>query len=203
MSAFLGPIHYWLYRKIQIEDQMTNVILKEVEKNGIPVTKLEEQANTRYGILLNQPLEDMIDTGNIHGWLQEKVSVAEGRLAFFVTEILNMDASQKEVILKGAKEFGLDLEKPNFQTTKEVYQFIMDTVLDGMPCDHVNRIKSEEADRIIYERNHCVHEAYWREASGDVANYYEIRQALLEGILEGTGFSIKYNKNQNEIVKLG
>lgn len=33
MSAFLGPIHYWLFNKIQIEDKMVASILSlNVEK---------------------------------------------------------------------------------------------------------------------------------------------------------------------------
>lgn len=29
MSAFLGPVHYWLYRKIQYQEQLNQRFLKE------------------------------------------------------------------------------------------------------------------------------------------------------------------------------
>jgi len=28
MSAFLGPIHLWLYKKIKFQDEITNLLLK-------------------------------------------------------------------------------------------------------------------------------------------------------------------------------
>ena len=30
MSAFLGPVHYWLYRKIQYQEQLNQKILKRI-----------------------------------------------------------------------------------------------------------------------------------------------------------------------------
>ncbi|MBE5961949.1 MAG: hypothetical protein E7256_11325 [Lachnospiraceae bacterium] len=203
MSAFLGPIHYWLYNKVQVEDQMTKAIVEKAMEKGLLTAATLDTADQKYGTILNQSLEEMIDTDNIHGWLQDRVSVAEGRLAFFVTEIIEKNSDAKEEILETAKCFGHDLKRPEFHSVKEVYQFIMDTLLDGMPCDHVNSIELEEADRLVYKRNHCVHEAYWQAVNGDVTKYYEIRQAMLEGMLEGSGFAIRQNGNQSEIVKLG
>ena len=41
--------------------------------------------------LPNKNLEDMIDTSNIHGWLQSKIHSAEGRMAAWTREILSND----------------------------------------------------------------------------------------------------------------
>lgn len=34
MSAFLDPIHYWLYNKIELQDKMTDAVLALNEKKG-------------------------------------------------------------------------------------------------------------------------------------------------------------------------
>ena len=34
MSAFLGPIHHWLYGKIQLQEALIRKIAEEAEKKG-------------------------------------------------------------------------------------------------------------------------------------------------------------------------
>ena len=75
MSAFLGHIHYWLYRKIQLLVERENLIL---EKTSKVVDDLAEELHSisvdTYGEPINPsiPLENIIDHGNIHGWLLTK-----------------------------------------------------------------------------------------------------------------------------------
>ena len=87
MSTFLGPIHHWLYRKIQLQEALTTAILQA----SLPVQewssrqKLLEDA---HGPAATRPLEEIIDTGNIHDWLQGRISAVESRFACLVTELL-------------------------------------------------------------------------------------------------------------------
>ena len=37
MSAFLGPIHYWLYNKIQLQEELIRKMAEYREKAGCPV----------------------------------------------------------------------------------------------------------------------------------------------------------------------
>ena len=37
MSAFLGPIHYWLYNKIQLQEELIRKMAEYGEKAGWPV----------------------------------------------------------------------------------------------------------------------------------------------------------------------
>ena len=68
MSAFLGHIHYWLYRKIQLLVERENLIL---EKTSKVVDDLAEELHSisvdTYGEPINPsiPLENIIDHGNI------------------------------------------------------------------------------------------------------------------------------------------
>ena len=104
MSAFLGPIHYWLYNKIQLQQSIVNKVI-EAGKETIP--GLEETLNVKYGESETRQLEEVIDQSNIHGWLQDQVQREEYKLAESVTllqkgkpEILN---KIKEIICNTGK----------------------------------------------------------------------------------------------------
>ena len=71
MSAFLGPIHYWLYNKIQLQEELIQDIATYGEKSGWPIFSekhLEEKTVNKE----LRPLNELIDVMNIHGWLQER-----------------------------------------------------------------------------------------------------------------------------------
>ena len=82
MSLFLGKIHYWLFNKIIWFEGLEEELVKVAEKSGLDVKAIKKEINEKYGERLpNKPLEEMIDTSNIHGWLQDKINAAEGRTA--------------------------------------------------------------------------------------------------------------------------
>jgi hypothetical protein len=193
MSAFLGPIHYWLYNKIQLQQETIDALyrLGEVYK-----LNLKEEAESRYGVIENKPLEEMIDQGNIHGWLQERVSQVEYKYAFVVTELANKlpDAIHT---LKGtlynagsqqAKAIRQSMDKP---TANELYKLITDQLLDGMPCDHANRLLSQNDNDLTWTRNLCVHAPYWEELGGDISVYYELRESWLMGFIKEFNYSLE------------
>lgn len=180
MSAFLGPIHFWLYRKIKLQDSFVDKIVSFAEENGIFI---KEVLDNKYGFLVNDSLENIIDESNIHGWLQDKVSVVEYRYAHAVTEILKKDAGFMEGLRKLAFEFGSKEIDGDKSTPKKVFQLLNDSLLDGMPCDHANSLISEEENKVEWKRNQCVHGSYWEEVGGDINIYYELRDEMIQGLL--------------------
>lgn len=184
MSAFLGPIHYWLYNKIQVEQDLVEEIMGLAQQKwGLSLAK---EADERYGKSERRPLEQVIDETNIHGWLQGQVSNAEYKLAFSVTEVIKKDINAIEILKalfenKGrakAKELDANL------SAAELYKVISDSWLDGMPCDHAYQVIAQEKDSITFRRNSCVHETYWQAVGGDIAYYYALRNAWITGFLE-------------------
>lgn len=191
MSAFLGPIHYWLFNKIQIEDKMVASILSLNEEKNY-VGALEEKTDSECGMLEKKPLEDMIDESNIHGWLQHKVNIVERRLGFVVTEILKNHPDAKKDILGAVYTLGCQIAQQKGETlnsAEECYKCLEDMLLDGMPCDHVNELVSASSDEVVYRRRICIHDAYWSSIGGDVQNYYDIRSKFIEGFLSDSDFS--------------
>lgn len=188
MSAFLGPIHYWLYNKIQLQQS----IVEELYALGVDCgLSLREECEARYGTSPNRPLEEMIDHGNIHGWLQERVSQVEYKYAYSVTRLINQDKSVKdrlkELLYNKGSELGHSLQS-QVQNAPQLFKVISDNLLDGMPCDHANRILSQEETEIIWTRSVCVHSEYWEEVNGDIGLYYELREDWIRGLAEECGF---------------
>jgi hypothetical protein len=183
MSKFLGPIHFWVYNKIQIQQEMVADILA---LNGETASQRRDELDQRYGISETRPLEAVIDEGNIHGWLQINVTRSEYKLADSVTALLNQDPDNYQLIEAIFSAKGRSLSQANL-TAAAAYKLISDSLLDGMPCDHANALIAESDEQVIWQRNICVHSNYWSEVGGDIAVYYALREALIRGVLENTG----------------
>lgn len=187
MSAFLGPIHYWLYNKIKIQDSIVDKIVLFAEKEN-QKSDLRTELDNQFGSLNLRPLEEIIDTTNIHGWLQQCVSMVEYRLAYAVTDLLKINPDYIEDVKKIFYHTGVDLSQGNTEGSVDIiFKQLNDTLLDGMPCDHANSVISQKDDDILWKRNVCVHQNYWDAVNGDIHIYYLLREELLRGFVSEAG----------------
>lgn len=198
MSAFLGPIHFWLYNKIKIQNDIVENILDLSENMGLDLRKgLYE----KYGDGDLKPLDEVIDVGNIHGWLQNQISMVEYKLAFAVTEVLNKNPEKIEDIEEIFKRNGAEHSTlSNESTIEEAFKAINDTLLDGMPCDHVNAIVNQDENEAVWKRYECVHSKFWDAAKGEVSTYYTLRDEFIEGLLSAA--NINYEKLDDTTYKI-
>jgi len=191
MSAFLGPIHYWLYNKIQLQQAIVDEFYLFGEKLAL---SLEEDCNRDFGVFENKPLEEMIDQGNIHGWLQERVSQVEYKYAYCITALLHKDPSVfpflKSIVAFHGTNLAITMKEYPLDAAG-VYKIITDNLLDGMPCDHANRVIKQSAQEVIWQRSVCVHSRYWAEVGGDIQLYYELRDAWMVALAQELGFSFE------------
>lgn len=187
MSAFLGPIHYWLYGKVQLQEALIETILTSAAQRGWD-TALSEKTDSVCGEADLRPLEEIIDQSNIHGWLQQKIGVSEKRLAFAVTSLLKQDENRLAELLDTAYGFG---QSHALQSggADSAFQVLGDRLLDGMPCDHVNRVLEKSPDSVVWEQTQCVHSSYWEQVGGDISVYYALRTKIIEGMLSESGLT--------------
>jgi len=203
MSAYLGPIHYWLYNKIRLQEAWIRDILELSAQEG-RLTISGETLDSVCGRLELLPLEEMIDEGNIHGWLQERIEITETRLAFLVTELLKEDASRLPDLQQAANQFGKKHAVLNGIGAEEVLRAMEDTLLDGMPCDHVNQVLESETDKVVWRKTQCVHREYWERVSGDVAVYDALREEIIAGMLTHSDLEFHaLRNNEYEISREG
>ena len=189
MSAFLGPIHHWLYRKIQFQEELIQTILETARENHWDAIS-PDALDAACGEMDLRPLEEIIDTRNIHGWLQDKIGVVETRLAFLVTKLLKGTAMQLSDLEQIAYLFGQRYTVGDIVDPSGAFKTLGDYLLDGMPCDHVNVIKLQEENRLVWQQTKCVHHEYWDKVNGNVQIYYSFRTKMMRGMLSGSGWTL-------------
>lgn len=194
MSKFLAPIHTWLFKKI--------LILENIEKNmvtslGSEDAKLRHQA-LRQAIgdyIPEAPLENLIDVSNIHGWLQEQITLVETRQAAYVADLLKEDDQTDDMVAAiyeaAGKQLAEDQALVNL-SPGEIFAKLNDVLLEGMPCDRVNQVLVQEADQLIWLTKTCVHKGNWESAGVDVRHYYKYRAAFIKGFVAGANDTLTY-----------
>ena len=205
MSLFLGKIHYWLFNKVLWFEGLEGEIIKLAKDKGIDVEKLEAEINSKYGVKTpNKNLEDMIDTSNIHGWLQGKIHSAEGRMAAWTKVILE---NNQEYILdmrkvyenqgvNAANEAKESLENINAET---IFNSMNDYILDGMPCDRVNEVIDSSEESIMWKRRVCVHKNIWENEGILVDVFYELREQWINAFVNTMNNDYEYVKLEDNI----
>ena len=205
MSLFLGKIHYWLVNKVLWFEGLEGEIIKLAKDKGIDVEKLEAEINSKYGAKTpNKNLEDMIDTSNIHGWLQGKIHSAEGRMAAWTKVILenNQDyiLDMRKVYenqgVNAANEAKESLENINAET---IFNSMNDYILDGMPCDRVNEVIDSSEESIMWKRRVCVHKNIWENEGILVDVFYELREHWINAFVNTMNNDYEYVKLEDNI----
>ena len=195
MSASLGPIHLWLYNKITFQDELTTAILEYAKRKSYAKGDLES-VDQRFGTVERGELAAIIDESNIHGWLQERISITEARLAFIVTAVVEEHPESIAGINNVACEFGKQhAVGPEIQV-KDAYEYLDTILLNGMPCDGVNQIVSQTETIISWIQTVDIHKPYWDEVNGNVENYYAIRESLSAGIFENSQITYVHMSEQ-------
>ena len=178
MSAFLGPIHFRMYQKIQSQERLTKAMADlAVKKNW-----LDEDAAAAYVKEDSRPLETIIDLSNIHGWLLGAIEDAESRYAALVTKLLTQDADRLEDLKKAAIAFGAEhaVEESRPSILFNAMDFLK---LDGMPCDGACIVTDSSDEDFTWELRLDVHRAFWKEVRGLPAHYYTLRSEVFAGFL--------------------
>lgn len=206
MSLFLGKIHYWLFNKILWFEKLEQEIIKLAETEGLNVEELRREINGKHGDPTpNLPLEEMIDTSNIHGWLQGKIHSAEGRMAAWTTKVLNNNkeaaAKFEDIYLKQGIKAAQEVKEKGQElvSAPEIFNSINDYILDGMPCDRVNEVIRSEEDIVEWKRMLCVHSDIWNEEEGDVNYFYKLRSIWIKAFVKEVNSNFEYIEEADDI----
>lgn len=208
MSLFLGKIHYWLFNKILWFEGLEEKIIKVAEKQGLNVDKLKDEISLKYGEKLqNKNLEEIIDTGNIHGWLQSKIHSAEGRTAMWTATILDKDSKYFEDLENVYKDQGVEAAKEvksngNITSAKEIYNSINDYILDGMPCDRANEVITLEDELVQWKRRICVHKDIWEKENINVDIFYSLRGLWINAFVNELNNNFEYKESNGQMYSI-
>ncbi|BEP29961.1 hypothetical protein [Helicovermis profundi] len=200
MSKFLAPIHTWLFNKIKLlesieKDIRSLKILTEEEKKALYTT-----LSNKYGELLDErPIEELIDTDNIHGWLQGRIKIAETRQSELTFALLNKnkDTAMNE-LLSIYKNYGFEsAKKVNIDKNINEPEFILNStnnfLVEGMPCDRINTITLNTENELNWNSARCLHEEYWNSTGNNVEVYYNLRKSFINGFIDGLNLNYNYD----------
>lgn len=202
MSAFLAPIHYWLFNKIRRVEQREQRLFEQASAMcGSTAEELREQVWQSYGSPLpEKDLSEMIDQSNIHGWLQRQVNIVESREAAFVKELTDMcseagrDTAEKTFAVDGAL-CGADAKatgRYDLNTASGIYKAINDYFLNGMPCDQADMLVENSADTVVWQSGVCLQEKNWTRAGMNKKVMSSLYQAWLAGFVEAANPGFAY-----------
>lgn len=207
MSRFLAPIHFWLFNKIKLSEDLEKD-LKELYLN-----KFGEDINTIYNNIeasigvptLAMPLDQIIDNSNIHGWLQDKISKTEKRLAALITNTNNKFGKEaisiaKDAFINQGARCGIEANN-NYElpSPSEMFKALNNYVLEGMPCDNANSIYKDSPYEIEWRNEKCLHKTYWDVVQGDINLFYELRYAWVDSFVKNANNNYEYVREIEEI----
>jgi len=201
MSAFLAPIHTWLFNKIILAEELEKSLQEAYLDKYNEIAKDVVEKSLAYGspIDTTKNIEDIIDTSNIHGWLQDKITKVETRTAYIVTEMIKKYAQEAESIAEGCfaaqgKAIGeTSKAKGVLATPEELFNTLNNYLLEGMPCDRVTRVINSKINIFEWETTSCIHKGYWEMISGDVNVFYNLRHIWTKAFIEGSNDEFTYN----------
>ena len=205
MSLFLGKIHYWLFNKVLWFEGLEDKVIEFTKAKIADGDNLENEINLKYGKkLTNKNLEEIIDTSNIHGWLQSKIHSAEGRMAALTSAILNNNKEYISELKKIYTEQGINAAKEakvklSNITAESIFNSMNDYILDGMPCDRVNEIITSNDEIVEWKRRICVHKEIWENEGVPVETFYDLRNQWISAFVNEMNNDYEYIELDNDI----
>ena len=206
MSENIEEIQKILFNKILWCEKLEEDIINLAEIQGLNTELLIKEINGQYGPKLpNLPLEEMVDSNDINGWLQEKIISAESRTAAWIIRIINKNNDAKsnlDVIYEnqGKRAAEETLEKNiELNTAIQIFNALYEYLLDGINSDKVNEIISVTDDRVEWKIRICVHETAWTKENGNVSLFYDLRNKWINGFVKNINSDFKYLENNNDV----
>lgn len=182
MSAFLGPIHFMLYNKIQKQNSLLNEVIKASDDNKW-IDNLSDKLKESCGENETAPLDDVIDKSSIHSWLNNQVNILESRMALAIKLLIEKDSSLidkvGEIFYQNGSEARLDYA--DIVVSSKLFNAVNMCLLDGMPCDNGVIVQNEDGSEIVWDINMQVHDPFYKNIGIDSQIFLILRDKWLQG----------------------
>lgn len=203
MSAFLGPIHEWLYQQIKIiEDRERKLVsnFSEVYSQA-EVENIVAPIREEYGELKEKaPLRELITDGNIHPWLEAAIVSAQSREAALVRDFYDQFNDREllaEVYKKQARNIARQVKSESEMSLKDVFKVLNDYFLERMPCDRLSE-STESEDKITWEHKARLHQEFWEETGVGLDLMHSLYSSWIKSFVEALNSEINYERIVNE-----
>jgi hypothetical protein len=203
MSAYLGPIHHWLFKKIQIFELIEKDIISSLKSEFPNIQNNITQITDIYGEPTpDLPLDQIIDEGNIHGWLQGQITKAELRQAALITFAYDKHGDRARQIVQesyrySGNHFGSEAKQRLSDVNAiNLYKIINDYILEGMPCDNIAAVTSSTPQKVEWKQEGCLHKNYWDEVEGSIDEFYKLRTIWITAFISSITDDYRYSSSK-------
>lgn len=183
MKEKLAPIHFVQYQRIHLQEQIESY-LADIFQLNLKLVDLQ----SLYGVQSSDaPLAEQIDHDNIHGWLEGHLVANEKRLSELIAEILthNTLIELQTAYEEFGKKLGISIgETVSAENGQELYQLLQSILLDGMPCDKVNRLIDASEHHLVFSSAKDPHATYFENAGLPSELFHDLRKCFLTGLLD-------------------
>lgn len=203
MSAFLGPIHEWLYQQIKIIEDRERRLVRNFSKKyeNKEVEEIVNPIREEYGELKEEaPLNQLIEGNNIHPWLESTIVSAQSREAALVgvlDDSFNDRELLKEVYKNQARGIAGQVKTDREMDLKDVFKTLNDYFLERMPCDRLSE-STESDNKIIWEHKARLHQEFWEDAGVELELMHQLYSDWIEGFVKELNQDIEYQRIVNE-----
>lgn len=200
MSMFLGPIHQWLYNKIQIGVGRATAIEEAFKTTfGADAEQIISDVDDKYPAFpLGIELEDIIGDAPIHGFLSGLIKMVESREAGLISAFINKFGEKAgETAIAASEEYGKKTGEEAKSSIAEgnneaLFKALYDRQLDGMPCDQGAQPLFENG-KITIRQSECLHSINWQGAGAPLDIMCQVTGAWIKGFIKGASPSMSFN----------
>jgi hypothetical protein len=202
MSAFLGPIHMWLYNQIQIVEKREAEIVDKFSKkySDTEVHNLIFPYRHQYGELKeDKPLAELIAGGDIHPWLESAIDSAQSREAAVVANLMDKYDDQKllfDIYSTQAKKLAVKAKiRDNVEefNLEEAFEIINEHFVERMPCDRLSGAVKDEG-KIIWKHTSQLHQEFWQQTDVELELMHKLYAKWLSVFSNNLNDSISHKR---------
>lgn len=187
MSLMLGPIHNWLFNKIQIAEERANILAAILADAGTPVDDLVQ----RYGEpLAGKDLATLVGNNSIHQYLQGLIT----RVQIFEASLVERSGDRLDLLMKEAERHGADVAARLVPTDSapltadDIARLLNDTQLEGMPCDPPATFTPlASGEGFAYTHSACNHRENWSYTGVDLVTMCRLNNQWIKGFVTRLG----------------
>jgi len=207
MSLVLGPVHHWMYKKVQTTEAREAFIVDALKaKYGQEAEEVLNSVYDKHPLSdKNASLEEILRNVPIHQGIQNLIINAETREASVISAFCEKYGDEaKELVIRSAQEHGVECGKRAVAergnscecSASKAFELIQSYLCDGMPCDRGVQAQSEEDNRTTWDHTECVHEQFWKDAGASFETMCDMLNSWIAGFGEGTNPKINYTREK-------
>lgn len=199
MAEKFAEIHIWMFNKIKLQNHFSEEIIKQLSDES-QVLQIRTDIEQSFPFPTGN-LDEIIDHDNIHQWLEKHLILTDRKLAWLLSQVKDNPMTIKnleDIFFRIGKQHR-DLYQPVWLKPSYVYRSITDALTEGMPCDKANQVISHDENHLTWEVSQCMHQESWQSQNADVNDFYAMRDAWIQGLLDGSEFTYSSKHPQYHI----